>query len=134
MENEFDAVMAQLTNAELVAILNSGEGDYQPAAMEAAKRVFDSRNLSQEQVTTAKQEIEQDQLRDKAKANEPLFIGFRILAFIFPGILVLMFAGTEKADGFDKKARDVTKWTLFGLGFYFGFTLLMILLVTMFHL
>jgi hypothetical protein len=132
MENEFDAVMAQRTDAELVAILNSNPGDYQPAAMEAAKRVFNSRNLSQEQVATAKQEIEQNQLRDEAKANEPLFIGIKILAFIFPGILVLMFAGTYKADGYDKKAKELTKWTLLGFGFYFGFALLIVLLETVF--
>ncbi len=41
MENEFDAVMAQRTDAELIIILNSGPGDYQPAAIDAAKRVFD---------------------------------------------------------------------------------------------
>ena len=40
MGNEFDAVMLKRTDADLINILNSPEGDYQPAALESAKREF----------------------------------------------------------------------------------------------
>jgi hypothetical protein len=131
MKNEFDDVMGRRTDAELIAILNSTAGDYQPAAMEAAKRVFDSRNLSQEQVEIAEQELEQMHLNEEANANEPLGFGLKILAMILPGILMLMFAGVFKADGYDRKAKDMVKWTLYGVGIYFGLALLIMILMRM---
>jgi len=128
MKNEFDDVMSQRTNAELIQILNGPPDNYQPAALDAAKRVFESRNLSDEKITSANQEITQKKLRDDLKANEPLPVFLKIFSFIFPGVLLLMFAGLYKGGGYDKKARDLTKWTLFGFGFYFGIALLSVFL------
>ncbi|MBV8391031.1 MAG: hypothetical protein JO080_14595 [Mucilaginibacter sp.] len=124
MKNEFDNIMSQRTDAELIQILNGPPDNYQPAALEAARRVFEGRNLSDEKISAAKQEIEQDRLRDDLKSNEPLPIFLKIIAFIFPGILLLLFAGLFKGGGYDKKAKDLTRWTLFGFGFYFGIALL----------
>jgi hypothetical protein len=36
-----------------------------------------------------------------------------------------MFSGTYKADGYDRKAKQLVRWTLYGFGFYFGFIILM---------
>jgi len=124
MKNEFDDVMSQRTDAELVQILNGPPDNYQPAALEASRRVFDSRNLSDEKISSAHHEIAQQKLRDDLKASEPLPVLLKIFAFIFPGILLLMFAGIFKGGGYDKKAKDLTRWTLFGFGFYFGIALL----------
>ena len=71
MTNEFDEVMAKRSDAELIVILNSPEGDYQPTAVEAAKRIFESRNLSVSQVETAKMQIAIAREKDEAKSNEP---------------------------------------------------------------
>jgi len=128
MNNEFDEVMLKRTDAELVKILNSAPGDYQDAALEAAKREFERRSLSEAQVTNVKLEIEQGQRLDEAKANEPLGIIVKILSFIFPGVLVLMLAGTFKADGYERKGREMVKWTLYGMGFYFGFAVIVMIL------
>lgn len=118
MSNEFDEVMRKRTNADLIRILNSAPGDYQPPALEAAKREFESRNLSDGQVTTAKDEIEQKLQLDESKANEPLGIGWKIFAALFPGIIQVMFAGTFKADGYYRKAKEMVRWTLYGVCFY----------------
>src|ERR1700754_2952268 len=107
MSNELDEVMRKRTNADLIRILNSAPGDYQPLALEAAKREFESRNLSDGQVTTAKDEIEQKLQLDESKANEPLGIGWKIFAALFPGIIQVMFAGTFKADGYYRKAKEM---------------------------
>jgi len=128
MENEFDDVMRKRSDADLIKILNGPPDDYQPPALEAAKREFERRSLSGEQITTAKNEISQEQEVDEAKANTPLGAFPKIFAFIFPGIILLMFAGTYKADGYDRKAKDLVKWTLYGFGAYVGFVILMIVL------
>ena len=59
MENEFDEIMKQHTDAELMEVLNSAPGDYKDSAMESARREFKSRNLSAERIEQVKIEIEQ---------------------------------------------------------------------------
>lgn len=125
--------MSKRTDAELINILNSPSGDYQQAALEAAKRVIDSRNLSQEQITTAKLEIEQKQTVVEAKANEPLNVFVKILSFIFPGALLLMFAGTFKADGYERKGREMVRWTFYGWAFY-GSVIILMIIITYFSI
>lgn len=128
MANNFDEVMSIRTDAELMKILNSPEGDYQPSALDAAKREFAKRNLSDNQVSTAKQEIEDDKKIKDEKANVPLGTGWKILTAIFPGLLQLVFSGTFKADGYDRKAKELVQWTFYGFGFYGGIVFLIILL------
>jgi hypothetical protein len=128
MENEFDGVMRKRTDADLIKILNGPPDDYQPAAREAAQREYERRSLSEAQIATASFEILQEQQIDDAKANTPLDPMPKVLAFIFPGIILLMLAGTFKADGYDRKAKELTRWTLYGLGAYFGFVILMVVL------
>jgi len=132
MENEFDNVMRKRTDADLIKILDSSPDDYQPAALDAAKREFDRRNLSQEQVTIVHQEIEQEQLVDEERSNAPLSIFPKVFAFIFPGLLLIIFAGTYKADGYDRKAKELVKWTLYGFGFYISIPILILILSRIF--
>jgi hypothetical protein len=125
MENEFDDVMRKRTDADLIKIVNGPVEDYQPAALEAAKREFEKRNLSETEIVAVKQEILQEQAKDEAKANTPLGAGFKILAFIFPGIPLLLMSGLFKADGYDRKAREMVRWTLYGFA---GYVCLIVLL------
>jgi hypothetical protein len=128
MENEFDEVMRKRTDAELIKIVTGPVDDYQSAALEAAKREFERRNLSETEVTTVKQEIFQAQAIEEAKANVPLPTALKIFAFILPGIPLLMMSGLFKADGYDRKAAEMVKWTLYGFAGYVGFVILIILL------
>jgi hypothetical protein len=132
MTNEFDEVMARRSDGELIAILNSPEGDYKPAAVEAAQRVFSSRKLSEERIREVEADREQQKKLEDMKANEPLLWTYKFLAFIFPGILVLMFAGTFKADGYDRKAKELSRATLYGFGFYIGIVILASLIAKIF--
>ena len=86
------------------------------------------RNLSFERIEKAKKENEIKAQVASEKANRKLEPGWKILIFIFPGIIQIIFAGTFKADGYDRKARELTKWTLYGFGFYFGLVLLFMIL------
>ncbi|GAA4105016.1 hypothetical protein [Mucilaginibacter panaciglaebae] len=121
MSNQFEAVMAKRTDAELLSVINSPVGDYQPLAVEAAKREFEKRNLSNDQISAAKTEIKQKEQNLETKANEPLNIVAKIFAFLFPGFLMLLFAVTYKADGYIRKYRESVRWTLYGLCFYIAF-------------
>lgn len=132
MENEFDAVMRKHTDADLIKILNGPPDDYQPIALDAAKREFERRSLSGAQITSANEEIIQKQEIDEVKANAPLGTFFKVFAFIFPGIILLMFAGTYKADGYDRKAKVLVKYTLYGFGFYIVIIILINVLARLF--
>jgi len=132
MENEFDGVMRKRTDADLIKILNGPEDNYQPAALEAARRGYDRRSLSETQIAAASQEIFQEQQIDEAKATAPLDTMSKVFAFIFPGLILFMFAGTYKADGYYRKAKELTRWTLYGFGAYFGFVVLLTVLSLLF--
>jgi hypothetical protein len=125
MENEFDEVMRKRTDADLIKIINGPPDDYQPVALEAAKREFDRRSLSETQIAAVKEDIVHEQAVDEAKANAPLSVAPKIFAFILPGILLFMIAGTFKADGYDRKAKELGRWTLYGFVFYFGIIVLL---------
>jgi phosphomevalonate kinase len=128
MENNFSEVMEQRSDAELLKIVNEQRNDYQPQAVLAAEKELAKRNLSANQVDEAKKENEIKAQIESDKANKKLGSGWKVLTFIFPGIILIIFAGTFKADGYDKKARELTKWTLYGFGFYFGLVILIMIL------
>jgi hypothetical protein len=128
MENNFSEVMEQRTDAELLKIVNEQRNDYQSQAVEAAEKELAKRNLRADQVEEAQKENEIKAQIESDKANKKLGLGWKVLTFIFPGILQIIFAGTFKADGYDKKARELTKWTLYGFGFYFGLVILIMIL------
>ena len=132
MTNNFDEVMSKRTDSELLKIVSSPEGDYQQLALEAAKRELATRNLSTEQVSIAKQEIEVEQKVKAEKANVPLGIGWKILTLIFPGVLQLFFSRAFISEGHYRKAKELVRWTLYGFGFYGGIIFLTLLLETIF--
>ncbi|MES2377037.1 MAG: hypothetical protein V4553_10685 [Bacteroidota bacterium] len=125
MKNEFEDVMAKRTNAQLVAVLNSPTGDYQPMAMEAAKAEYEKRGLSEEQIVAANKENEQKQESDDLKANEPLSSNRKYFAAIFPGLVLFAFAGLYKAGGYTRKAKELQTWTIYGWCFYAGIIILL---------
>lgn len=132
MSNPFAAVMQKKTNEQLISILGSAEGDYQAAAIEAARAEFDSRNLSESTVEAVKKEVETKESIKAIKGEEPLDTAWKILTFIFPGALVqLYFIAKYRTDGYTRKAKELSQWTLYGFAFYFGLVLLMGLLIRM---
>jgi hypothetical protein len=128
MDNKFTSTMTQRTVAELLKIVNEQRNDYQPEALEAAELELKNRNLTIERVQEAIQENETKKQIKTEKANVKLSGGWKVLTFIFPGLIQIIFAGTFKADGYDRKASELTKWTLFGFGFYVGLVILIMIL------
>ena len=132
MENQFAKVMSEKSDGELLKIVNEMRRDYQPDAVEAAESELKSRNLDISQIESALKENELETQAIKNKANEKLGALWKTFAFIFPGILLIIFAGTFKVDGYHRKAKELTKWTLYGFGFYFGIVFLIIILGRLF--
>ena len=128
MENKFSSVMSQRTDADLLKIVNEQRNDFQPEAVEAAEIELKLRNLSNEKIQEANQENEFKNKIAFEKSNLKLGSVWKTLTFIFPGIIQIIFAGTFKADGYDRKARELSKWTVYGFCFYFGLVILIIIL------
>ena len=128
MANKFTGIMSKRTDAELIKIVNEQRNDYQPEALEAAEQELQMRNLSSEQVQEAVQENETKKQIETEKANVKLGSGWKILSIIFPGIIQVIFAGIFKVDDYHRKASELTRWTLYGFGFYIGLAILIAIL------
>jgi hypothetical protein len=124
MAQNFEDIMSQETDEDLFKIVTGPANDYQPAALEAAQKEFAKRNLSEEQLSEVKHKIEVDDKIKNDKANEPLETWWKILTFAFPGIIQIIFSGGFRINGYDRKASEFVRWTIYGFGFYIGLILL----------
>jgi hypothetical protein len=127
MENEFDEIMKQHSDAELIEILNSQPGDYKDSAMESAKREFRSRNLSPQKIEDINEAIKQKKYEEEVEAFGPADKPSRLSAFFFPGLSYLYLSdGSERDQG-------LATYTIFGYIFY-GFVVgLLLILRYYFH-
>ncbi|MCF3112190.1 hypothetical protein LL912_25605 [Niabella sp. CC-SYL272] len=80
-KDDFKAVMAQQTDAELIRILSAPEDQYQPEALQAARAEFSNRNLSESAYIALKDANEAHQQAIQVRAAIPLNNGWKLLAF-----------------------------------------------------
>ncbi|HCS21459.1 MAG TPA: hypothetical protein DIW47_13020 [Bacteroidetes bacterium] len=116
--------MAKQSDEALIKIVTGPDDVYQPEAMAAAKREFEKRKLSAEKIAETKEKIEEVEKVKSHKAGLRLALGWRLLAFFFPGVLILLLSGLLKTEGYEKKAQDLATWTIYGFGFYLGLVIL----------
>lgn len=128
MGKNFADAMSKKTDAELVLILTERQNDYQPDAVTAAELEFKKRNLSETEVNKAKEQNEIQKQIDAEKANKELDSTWKILTLFFPGLLQLLIAGILKAEGYDRKSKELSKWTVYGFGLYVGIVFFFIIL------
>lgn len=88
---------------------------YQDAAVTAAEMELIKRGIPQKQFSSIKPSIEEQNEIQLYKSNSPLELYWKILSFLFPGVFQLIIAGSLKATGYDRKADEVAKWTLYGI-------------------
>jgi hypothetical protein len=127
MQNQFASQMATRTNPELLKILNEQRNDYQPEPIIAAEEEFAKRNLTNNEVAAAKSKIETERNFDEKRASEPLDPGMKIACAMFPGVLQIIYSKIYIAEGYDRKARELVRWTIYGFSFYFGLVILMMM-------
>src|SRR5437868_10173043 len=123
MTFEFEKQMEKASDAELLKIVTLDRDDYQGAAVIAAENELARRNLTTEQIADASTANVIEKTARDTKANLPLDFYWIPFALIFPGIFQMIISGIFKGEGYDRKARELTKWTLLGLGFYILLTL-----------
>ena len=126
--DEFRKVMSERTDCELVKILTIDKDQYQDNAIVAAEEELKKRNLTVGQIEVAKTEIKQKIEEENEKAEEPLGLAWKVLTFIIPGLLNIIFSGAFNADGYHRKAKELRRWTVYRFGFYL--LLFLILLIT----
>jgi uncharacterized membrane protein YdbT with pleckstrin-like domain len=127
---QFTEVMKKRSDSELLEIVTKLKNDYQPEAVEAAREEIKNRNLSQEQIDQAENEIKEKEKIEKDREGEPLETGQRIMFFIFFwGIVPWIMASTFKNKGYTKKYKDAWRFMKYGFLTYVGIIVIMILLV-----
>ncbi|TCJ15833.1 hypothetical protein EPD60_07690 [Flaviaesturariibacter flavus] len=124
MQFDFDATMKEAPDAELIRIVITNRHEYQEAAVSAARRELERRNLEPEALARIRRRHERDNHRKAYLAAVPLELHWKLLAFLLPGAFQFFIAGSFKMNGYDRKAAEVGRWTLYGLFFYVGIFLL----------
>lgn len=118
--------MRNKTDEELVNIVYFLSDQYQCKALEAAQKELLSRNIDAQKMERLKEDIMEINVVKQRKSNEPLQMYWKVLTFIFPGILSLVFAMLFTADGYYRRSREMWQWTFYGFCFY----VVLILLIT----
>jgi hypothetical protein len=108
-------------------VLTVDKDNYLPEALEAANEEFEKRNLSPEKISSLTNEVTEKKEIENKKANEPLDIAIKIATFLFPLFITLILSAYYKAGGYDRKARELAAWTLYGFCFYAAILLIILL-------
>lgn len=116
-QNKYAAPMSKKTDAELIRVLTTDKDSYHPDALQAAEGELNNRNLTVEQSATARETHSAIVADEIAKAEEPLGLVDKVLTFIIP-FRAFIVSMTYRADGYDTKADEIRKWSLYGIGFY----------------
>lgn len=127
MTNKYSIVMKSKPDEALVKIVFLERDFYDADAVVSVEAELKSRNLSDAYIDDLRNSWKEREELKKRKSIEPLGVGVKIWVFIFPILLNFIFAFIYKADGYDRKTKEVWKWTVYGLCFYLGLLLLMLL-------
>jgi hypothetical protein len=115
---DFEKTMKEAPDAELIRIVITNRDEYQEAAIAAAEAELSSRNIPAEKISLLEKKQIEENTEKAHRAAIPLEIPWKILAFLFPGVIQLIIAGSLKGNGYDRKANEVSRWTFYGLFFY----------------
>ena len=125
---DFTKSMSTATDAELIKILTVDRENYQEAAVQAAELELTKRDIPTDQFEKTKELHTTQKQFDNIKANAPLDTHWKVLTFMFPAILQMIISGIFKSEGYDSKANELAKWTLYGFCFYISIGILFAIL------
>ncbi|HTE32270.1 MAG TPA: hypothetical protein VK666_17940 [Chryseolinea sp.] len=118
MNLDFTESMRRTSDTELIKIVTVDRGDYQEAALIAAEKELAGRNLPVERIASAKETNEAERAIKDRKANAPLEVYWAILAVILPIVFQMIMSGIFITHGYERKSRELTKWTVLGIALY----------------
>jgi hypothetical protein len=127
MENKFAEAMVKRTYAELHEIVGKLRNEYEPEAVAAAEAEVARRNLTGEKIEPKENIFRTQKKLIADKANAPLQIYWKIITFLLPGLLILLFADDLKAEGYERRYKEVWRWFFYGAGFYIGLLILLVI-------
>lgn len=120
--NPFSAVMAQKDDVELIRIVTAEKNDYQPEAIIAAEEEIKKRNISvsmyQDFAGKIETLIEIENNREEIKRRLPLQNWIKVVAFLFPAFIFFIIGAALMMFGYQKRGKELCKWTLFGCLLY----------------
>ncbi len=124
MSNSFEKIMSEKSDSELIEILKIQRNDYRQEAIEAAEAEFRKRNISEELIVEVKAKDEEKQAERTGMAEEPLDSFWKVVAFLFPGLLLFMFVKKYEVEGYTRKSKELSRYTIYGFCFYGSLVLL----------
>lgn len=120
--NQFVTVMAGKDDVELIRIVASERNNYQPEAVIAAEEELKKRNVSvsmyQDFTSKVEQLIETEKNAEEVKRKLPLQRWVKIVVFLLPFIVFVFIGIGLIMFGYQKRGKQLCKWTLLGLAFY----------------
>lgn len=120
--NKFATVMGEKDDVELIRVVTSARNDYQPEAVIAAEEELKKRNVSasmyQEFTSKVEKLIEAEKNTEKIKRKLPLPGWIKVVAFLFPFLLFIVIGIGLAMFGYQKRGKELCKWTFLGLAFY----------------
>lgn len=124
--SDFSRIMRSKSDEQLIEILTRFRNEFDPSAVEAAREEVIRRDLKHDHLVTVHANVDRKFEHAEAKAGLPLGTGWKVLSFLFPGVINLLAAAILKVDGFERKYRELKRWTLYGAAFYVALIILLV--------
>lgn len=115
---DFTHVMKGRTDDQLIAVVTVDRGHYRSEALNAAEEELRHRSIDPERYRIVETELRTRQDLLDAKAQLALPRIFKVLAFLFPGVIILFAVLFLKANGYDRQYQELGRWSIYGVGFY----------------
>lgn len=92
MENQFNKIMSQKSNEELIKITTILQDQYQPLAIDAALNELEKRNISDSEIEEITQIVTKEESQETKKAKSMAGSGLRFLNWIIDSFVWLCMA------------------------------------------
>lgn len=106
------------SNSELYLILNHSSEEYSTEAIAIAKDEYNNRNCSEEEILSHREQLSKIKMNETLLADQSATIFEKAVYFLFPGILMLLFASEFERKGLKRKHETLKRCSKYGIVFY----------------
>ena len=126
--SQYDKIWAEKADEQLFHALAHMD-HYEPEAIEAIKREIARRHLDKQPVSELEATAAKTKAEETAKAELPLQWPMRILMLLLAfGIAQIIVGEYYRNRGYTRRCREVWRWMVYGLLFWFAIVILRVLL------